>query len=38
LFEKKLLAGWGEMDFNRHMRNTAFLGKAGGLERPAQNG
>jgi acyl-CoA thioester hydrolase len=29
MFEKKLLAGWGDMDFNSHMRNTAFLDKAG---------
>ena len=28
MFEKKLLAGWGEMDFNGHMRNTAYLDKA----------
>jgi acyl-CoA thioester hydrolase len=29
MFEKKLMAGWGDMDFNSHMRNTAFLDKAG---------
>ena len=23
------MAGWGDMDFNSHMRNTAFLDKAG---------
>jgi acyl-CoA thioester hydrolase len=28
MFEKKLVAGWGDMDFNAHMRNTAFLDKA----------
>jgi acyl-CoA thioester hydrolase len=28
MFEKRLLAGWGDMDFNSHMRNTAFLDKA----------
>ena len=28
MFEKQLLAGWGDMDFNSHMRNTAFLDKA----------
>ena len=25
MFEKRLVAGWGDMDFNAHMRNTAFL-------------
>lgn len=29
MFEKKLMAGWGDMDFNSHMRNTAFMDKAG---------
>jgi acyl-CoA thioester hydrolase len=29
MFEKKLLAGWGDMDFNSHMGNTAYLNKAG---------
>ena len=29
MFAKKLMAGWGDMDFNSHMRNTAFLDKAG---------
>jgi acyl-CoA thioester hydrolase len=28
-FEKELLAGWGDMDFNSHMRNTAYLDKSG---------
>ena len=28
MFEKQLLAGWGDMDFNSHMRNTAFLDKS----------
>jgi acyl-CoA thioester hydrolase len=28
LFERTLLAGWGDMDFNAHMRNTAYLDKA----------
>jgi acyl-CoA thioester hydrolase len=28
VFEKRLVAGWGDMDFNSHMRNTAFLDKA----------
>lgn len=27
-FERTLFAGWGDMDFNSHMRNTAFLDKA----------
>lgn len=25
IFEKTLFARWGDMDFNGHMRNTAFL-------------
>ena len=28
MFEKSLKAGWGDMDFNGHMRNTAYLDKA----------
>ena len=28
MYEKRLYAGWGDMDFNSHMRNTAFLDKA----------
>ena len=28
MYEKTLYAGWGDMDFNAHMRNTAFLDKA----------
>ena len=28
MFEKRLFAGWGDMDFNSHMRNTAFLDKS----------
>jgi acyl-CoA thioester hydrolase len=28
LYSKILFAGWGDMDFNAHMRNTAFLDKA----------
>jgi acyl-CoA thioester hydrolase len=28
MFEKILFAGWGDMDFNSHMRNTAFLDKS----------
>jgi len=29
VYEKTLMAGWGDMDFNSHMRNTAYLDKAG---------
>ncbi len=28
MYEKTLFAGWGDMDFNSHMRNTAYLDKA----------
>lgn len=28
-FERRLHAGWGDMDFNAHMRNTAYLDKSG---------
>lgn len=28
MYQKKLYAGWGDMDFNSHMRNTAFLDKS----------
>lgn len=28
MYEKTLFAGWGDMDFNAHMRNTAYLDKA----------
>ena len=28
MFEKHLIAGWGDMDFNSHMRNTAYLDKS----------
>ena len=28
MFERTLIAGWGDMDFNSHMRNTAFLDKS----------
>ena len=28
MYEKRLYAGWGDMDFNSHMRNTAFLDKS----------
>ena len=29
MFEKVLFAGWGDMDFNSHMKNTAYLDKSG---------
>ncbi len=29
MYEKTLFAGWGDMDFNSHMRNTAYLDKSG---------
>ena len=28
MYEKTLFAGWGDMDSNAHMRNTAFLDKS----------
>jgi acyl-CoA thioester hydrolase len=28
MYEKSLVAGWGDMDFNSHMRNTAYLDKS----------
>ena len=28
MFERKLTAGWGDMDLNSHMRNTAYLDKS----------
>jgi len=28
MYERKVTAGWGDMDFNAHMRNTAYLDKA----------
>ena len=28
MYETQLFAGWGDMDFNAHMRNTAFLDKS----------
>ncbi|MEP7358346.1 MAG: thioesterase family protein [Anaerolineales bacterium] len=28
MYEKRLVAAWGDMDFNGHMRNTAFLDKS----------
>ncbi len=29
MFEREFFAGWGDMDFNAHMRNTAFLDRSG---------
>jgi acyl-CoA thioester hydrolase len=31
MFERQMLATWADMDFNSHMRNTAFLDKAADL-------
>jgi acyl-CoA thioester hydrolase len=31
MFEKRMLATWGDMDFNAHMRNTAYLDKSADL-------
>ena len=28
MYKKTLIAGWGDMDFNAHMRNTAYLDKS----------
>ncbi len=28
MYAKVLIAGWGDMDFNSHMRNTAYLDKS----------
>lgn len=28
MFSRTLFAGWGDMDFNAHMKNTAFLDRA----------
>jgi acyl-CoA thioester hydrolase len=28
MYSKKLYAGWADMDFNAHMKNTAYLDKA----------
>ncbi len=28
MYAKVLIAGWGDMDFNGHMRNTAYLDKS----------
>ena len=28
MYSKTLFAGWGDMDFNAHMKNTAFLDKS----------
>ena len=29
MYLQTLYAGWGDMDYNRHMRNTAYLDKSG---------
>lgn len=28
MYSKKMIAGWADMDFNAHMKNTAFLDKS----------
>lgn len=28
MYEKTFVAGWGDMDFNSHMRNTAYLDRS----------
>lgn len=28
MFEKTMIAGWADMDFNSHMRNTAYLDRS----------
>jgi len=28
MFVRRLRAGWGDVDFNAHMRNTAYLDKS----------
>ena len=28
MFQRTLVAGWGDMDYNAHMRNTAYLDKS----------
>jgi acyl-CoA thioester hydrolase len=28
MYEQRLIAGWADMDFNSHMRNTAYLDKS----------
>lgn len=30
-YRKQFFAGWGDMDFNAHMRNTAYLDKSGDI-------
>jgi acyl-CoA thioester hydrolase len=29
MYSKNMYAGWGDMDFNTHMKNTAYLDKSG---------
>ena len=31
MYSKTLFASWADMDFNAHMKNTAFLDKAADL-------
>jgi len=40
MYEKTVKAGWGDMDFNGHMRNTAYLDKSADIRMEffAENG
>lgn len=40
MYEKTLYAGWGDMDFNSHMKNTAYLDKCADVRQMflAENG
>jgi acyl-CoA thioester hydrolase len=40
MYEKTLYAGWADMDFNSHMKNTAYLDKAADVRQMflAENG
>ena len=29
MYEKNFMAGWGDVDFNAHMKNTAYLDRSG---------
>ncbi len=31
MYQRTMIAGWGDMDFNAHMRNTAYLDKSADL-------
>ena len=36
MFEKTFVAGWGDMDFNAHMRNTSFLDRSADVRMPSR--